>query len=214
MPLYSTPPFGYSLTRGECLGSKCDVPKSDEELMSCYRRGDLEAFDQLYTRYEGKLFGYLVKLTRDRSVAEEIFQETFLSIVKSAHRFEEKSFSGWIFTIARRQWIDRCRHESRVPQPLRQEEGENLLERLGNGEEGSGKLPLDEQVAQGEFQEKIHKLLTTIPAEQAEVFLLRVQGELEYHEIAEVVGSPLDTVKSRMRYAVAVLARKLKGELK
>lgn len=207
MPLYSTPPFGYSLTRGECLGSKCDVPKSDEELMSCYRRGDLEAFDQLYTRYEGKLFGYLVKLTRDRSVAEEIFQETFLSIVKSAHRFEEKSFSGWIFTIARRQWIDRCRHESRTPQPFIHEAGENLLAQLSSGEES-----LEEQVVQEEFQEKIKKLLATIAPEQVEVFLLRVQGELEYHEIAEVVGAPLDTVKSRMRYAVATLSKKLKGE--
>lgn len=172
-----------------------------------YQRGDLAAFDRLYTRYEPRLFGYLVRLTRDRGAAEEIFQETFLRVVRSAGRFEEKSFSGWIFTIARRQWIDRCRHEGRRPASMVFEAGEDLLGKLVREETNP-----EELVQQAEFQEKIGQLLKTLPPEQAEVFLLRVQGEMEYHEIAELMEVPMETVKSRMRYAVTSLGRRLRGK--
>lgn len=207
IPLYSIPSFRYSAERGGCLGSGTDTSETDETLMVRYQRGDLAAFDQLYTRYEPRLFGYLVRLTRDRGAAEEIFQETFLRVVRSAGRFEEKSFAGWIFTIARRQWIDRCRHEARRPASMVFEAGEDLLGKLVREETNP-----EELVQQAEFQEKIGQLLKTLPPEQAEVFLLRVQGEMEYHEIAELMEVPMETVKSRMRYAVTSLGRRLRGK--
>ncbi len=203
--LYSVMPLRYIASREDRLAEKVHGHRTDEQLMEAYVRGELDAFDQLYYRYESKLFGFLVRMTRSRQVAEEIFQETFFHVIRSAAKFKSESFSGWVFTIARRQWIDRCRHEARgAMSALQSDEQGDLAERVPEVSDSP-----EQACYQGEVQEWMKRLLQDLPEEQREAFLLRVQGDLEYHEVADIVGVPMETIKSRVRYAVETLNRKL-----
>src|SRR5678816_313851 len=91
--------------------------RSDEELVLAIRRGDQAAFDELYGRYSGKVFGYIHRLLGDRAAAEDVFQEVFMEVLKKdALELRTKQFGGWLFTVAR----NRCLTHARTAQRRRE----------------------------------------------------------------------------------------------
>lgn len=182
---------------------------SDERLLLAYRDGDARAFKELFERYREPLFNFLLRRVRDRSRAEELYQDIWTTVIERCHEFRgESKFSSWLYTIARNRCIDHGRrmklrsHDS-LDAP-RGDSGRALVERVANPG------PSTEDLAMGAtFKARIAHAVEELPEDQREVFLLRQLQGLGFQEIAEIVGAPVNTVKSRMRYALERLQHEL-----
>jgi len=183
----------------------------DEELMVRYRNGSVRAFEVLLERHRQPVYNFLYRFVRNSSTAEDLLQEVFLRIVRSADSYRAGSkFTTWMYTIARNLAIDQTRkakvHRTvSLNRPLKAgEEGATFLDRVAEPRKGSDSAMADQQFAQS-----LYTALETLPTEQREVFLLRQYHAMPFKEIARVVGAPVNTVKSRMRYALEGLRGKL-----
>lgn len=183
--------------------------RSDEQLLLAYRDGDTAAFKTLFQRYRGPLFNFLLRRARDRGRAEELYQDVWTRVIERCGEFRgDSKFSTWLYTIARNRCIDHARRtklraHASLDVPSR-ESDQPLVARVSNPG------PSTEDLAVGvALQERIARAVEALPDEQQEVFLLRQLQGLGFKEIAEVVGVPVNTVKSRMRYALERLQQQL-----
>lgn len=187
------------------MKSAVSEPKEvdDASLLRRYRQGDAEAFAQLYQRHRLGLFRFLCGLCGDSTLAEEIFQETWLSIVRSqSEQREAVLFKTWLYQIARNRLIDYWRKHGKRDGLL--DEYDEQQHAQADSQPGP-----EQQISLSQDQRRLQLALDDLPAEQREVFMLRAQGELELHEIAELTRTPAEAVKSRLRYAVQKLRRLL-----
>jgi RNA polymerase sigma-70 factor, ECF subfamily len=161
---------------------------------------DETALEALYDRYAGMLWSVLNRILRDAQAAEEILQDIFFQLWRSAQQFDASrgSLPGWLMVIARNRAISRLRHHN----PAR---GEEL-------QENSVSLPfnLESAVAQKQLLEKVKGALETLPKEQRTAVELAYFEGLTQSEIAERTGDPLGTVKTRLRTGVETLKRVLR----
>ncbi|KPK50940.1 MAG: hypothetical protein AMJ63_13455 [Myxococcales bacterium SG8_38_1] len=183
---------------------------SDEALLSGYREGDAAAFEALLGRYRGPLFSVVLRSVRDRGRAEEIYQDVWMKVIERCDDFRgDAKFSTWLYTIARNLCIDHQRKmKFRLHASLDQPQAGSdraIAARAPNPGPSTEAL-----AAGGLLRERIASAVERLPDEQREVFLLRQLQGLAFHEIAEVVGVPANTVKSRMRYALERLQRTLR----
>lgn len=155
-------------------------------------KGDAQAFHDLFQTYAPRVKSYMMRQGADPNTAEELAQETLLTVWRKAALYsgEKGSPTTWIFTIARNLRIDRLRKEV-VWQELPE----------GHDEEASADAPPDEVVSDRERQVRVQDALATLPSDQLEVVSLSYTEGLSHSEIAERLGLPLGTVKSRMRLA-------------
>jgi RNA polymerase sigma-70 factor (ECF subfamily) len=196
------------------VGSAARVEVTDEALMTRYQRGDLAAFATLVDRHKTPIFNFVLRQIKVPPQAEDLVQEVFLRIIESASSFKhEAKFTTWAYTIARNLCIDHLRKQSyRRHASLDQRES-------GDGGDGPA---LGEQVADlhprastersaisSEIQLRVTAAVEALPGEQREVFLLRHVANLPFQEIAQITGTPENTVKSRMRYALERLQEAL-----
>ena len=177
---------------------------SDESLMLRYRDGDVRAFELLVTRHRKALFNFILRFVRDTAQAEDVTQETFLRLVKGADAYERQAkFTTWLYTIARNLCVDAARRgkhrkAASLDAPIGDEDGSaSLLDLVADG--GAG---VDRQAQSRELAVRLRQAIEALPDEQREIFLLREVADLQFNEIANVVGCPENTVKSRMRYAL------------
>jgi RNA polymerase sigma-70 factor (ECF subfamily) len=189
---------------------------TDEALMAAYQKGDLTAFGELFERHEKRLWNFLRRFVRDKATAEDLLQEVFLRVVKSAVQWQPSAkVSTWLFTIARNLCTDQARRAE-----FRQAES---LDQAKAGEDGSGLRRIDRVAADSGDAEKeamgheiaslVDRAVGELPVEQREVFLMREVMDMSFAEIAAQVGASEPTVKSRMRYALQRLRSRL-GELR
>ncbi|PTL76129.1 RNA polymerase sigma factor [Vitiosangium sp. GDMCC 1.1324] len=186
---------------------------SDERLMLAFRAGDARAFEVLVRKHRTPVFNFILRFTGHRARAEDVLQETWLKVVRSASEYEAKAkFTTWLYTIARNLCVDSARKES-----YRQA---TSLEASVTGAEGDEGRPLGESLPdegaspeRGAYNARVRPLLERalagLPEEQREVFVLREYSGVPFKEIAEVTGVSENTVKSRMRYALEGLRRRL-----
>lgn len=172
--------------------------ESDETLCERVKRGDMGAFDALYVRYEGCLFGFLLSQLKNRADAEEVFHEAFLAALRSPPpRLDGGAFRAWLFRVARNKALNRLRTAQR---------GARAVERLVD----PGVAPAaDEALATQELNQALDLAVQRLPPSLAEVFQLRSSG-LSYEEIAQILEIPLGTLKSRMHQVVGCLREELK----
>ena len=194
---------------------------TDEALMEAYASGDFACFDQLYRRHHRSLLTFLLHHTGSRELAADLFQETFLRLIRRrGHYRSHGSFRSWLFTIAHNLTIDdRRRRGLRESGPVEgggamtdDTEAEVPARERGTAPKDGATDPVASSQA-SEVRERIEEALLHIPEEQREVFLLRERGGLDFQGIAAATGCALPTVKSRMRYALANLRRQLAGDL-
>ena len=171
------------------------------------RRRDPDLLDRLIEQYQHRLLRYLVYLTSNRELAEDMFQETWIRVLERGHQYDPKyEFSTWLFSIARNLTVDYLRRKKPAS-----------LDGLLDEEEGVSLDPPDlrpsplELLAQHEQAERISEALTGIAAEYREAIVLRFQEGLALGEIAAVTGAPLGTVKSRLYRGLNALLPRLKG---
>jgi len=153
---------------------------------------DADAFQTLFSEFAPRLKSYMLRQGADPATAEELAQETMLTVWRKARLYssDKGSASTWIYTIARNLRIDRIRRET--PWQELPDEME---------EEAADVTAPDEAASQSERQARVHKALKTLPEDQYEVIVLSYLDGLSHSEIAERLDVPLGTVKSRMRLA-------------
>ena len=184
---------------------------SDESLMLRYRDGDVRAFEVLVTRHRKPIYNFILRFVRDTAQAEDVMQETFLRLIKSADAYERQAkFTTWLYTIARNLCVDasrRAKHRkvTSLDAPVgNDEDASPLIDMVADGTAG-----VDRKAINHELALRIRKAVDALPDEQREIFMLREISDLQFNEIAQIVGCPENTVKSRMRYALEKLREAL-----
>ncbi len=178
------------------------------EIARGLRSRDPELLDRLIERYQYRLFRYLMVLTGNRNLAEDLFQQTWLRVLERGHQYNGRwKFEGWLFSIARHLVIDHSRHKQATSLDALQEPEEGTAP----FQPASGEPSPFEQTAAGEYGQHLAAAMRELPAVYREVLLLRFQEELQLDEIARLLGTPLSTVKSRL-YRGLEAARKLMEE--
>lgn len=174
---------------------------SDEALVALVARADEEALSELYDRFGRVAYGLALRVVRDPSLAEDAVQEGFLAVWKSASRFvaERAKASTWILTLIHRRAVDLVRRE----EPRRAEPLEDVPP-------ATGELT-DEQVWLRLQRERVQEALRVLPDKQREALELAYYGGFTQSELADRLGEPLGTIKSRMFSGLASL-RELLGE--
>jgi RNA polymerase sigma-70 factor (ECF subfamily) len=175
---------------------------SDEDLMLAYGRGEVRAFEILYTRHRGILYRFLLRQVQQRNTADELFQETWSRVIAVRERYRvEAKFTTWLLQIAHNLMIDMFRRQR--PQ-AGAEETEEVFRTLDAPEAERPERVLSEF----EQRRRLQLALEELPEEQREVFLMRMEMGLGLDEIAEATGVGHETVKSRIRYALAKIRQR------
>ncbi len=165
--------------------------------MLAYAEGDVLAFEILYRRHRGLLYRFLLRSLRHRADADELFQETWSRLVGARERYRpDAKFTTWLLQIAHNLVIDRFRRQRPQASP---EETEAVLRDLDAPE---SEQP-DHALSEFEQRRRLQLALEELPEEQRVAFLLRVEGGLGLDEIGAITGAGRETVKSRLRYALA-----------
>jgi len=180
--------------------------ETDETLFEQARSGAEASFAALVQRYERPLFNYLRRFLGDASDAEEVFQETFLKVHLHQDRFRSGArFKPWLYQIATNQARDRLRYRRRrrfvslfTPAPADAATG--LADTLA----APGPTP-DAAATEAETRDRLAKAVAALPEKQRAVFLMARYEDMPYGEIAQALGIPEGTVKSRMNKAVKTL---------
>jgi RNA polymerase sigma-70 factor, ECF subfamily len=183
------------------------APLSDEALLTRYRdQGRTEDFDALVHRYEHELYRYLVRYLGDKSLAEDIFQNTFLQVHLKRGLYEDsRPVRPWLYSIATHQAVDALRKSGRHPtvsldQRIRETDAGNLIDLLVSDESG----PLAELQGQ-ERRDWVRESVARLPERLRQTLILAYHQGLKYREIAEILRIPVGTVKSRLHAALAKL---------
>jgi RNA polymerase sigma-70 factor (ECF subfamily) len=176
---------------------------SDEVLMQHYRDGDEAAFRSLYSRHRAPLLRFARHLTGGSGEADEVFQETWLAVIKTRSRYTVRAnFVTWLFSIAHRRAADGFRRRARRPWSTGSEASAVL--------ESTPADPVDEPPAMtlhAARQRALDAAIAALPFEQREVFLLRAQIGLGVRDIAALTHTNAETTKSRLRYALRALRK-------
>ena len=162
------------------------------------RRGDLDALSSLVSRYQNRLYRFLLRLVRDRSEAEDLFQQTWVHVAEKIRRFDpNRNFDAWLFTVARNLAIDHLRRvrPSSLDQPVSEDESQGTA---ADRMVAKDPAPL-ERVLENERASRLGTALDELPIAYREVMTLRFEEEMKIEEIAQVLSIPLSTVKSRLR---------------
>ena len=178
------------------------------------KRGDDAAFTELVDKYKQPVMNLVYRILRDATEAEDLAQNVFLQVYKSAHRYEVTArFSTWLFTIARNLCLNEIRRRSRHPADSlegTQQESEDQPARQFQDHKTA--LPTD-TLLQQELEQKIELALAELPETQRTALLLCRRDDLSYEEIAQAVGCSLSATKSLIHRARETLKQKLKPYL-
>jgi RNA polymerase sigma-70 factor (ECF subfamily) len=189
------------------LRVKMAMQDHDAGLMLRYRDGDAAAFTALYSHYKGPLYRYLLRHVRNACAAADLFQEVWSHLIATRARYEPRAkFATFLFSIAHNCAIDFFRRDVNLRRSVLAHESD-----AGQSEPEVPEHQRPDRVA--EFAEQESALLAAVaalPQEQREAFLLREETGLSVEEIARITDVPVETAKSRLRYAV----RKLKHSLR
>ena len=177
---------------------------SDEQLIAQVARGDTAAYEMLYDRYCSAVMGLALKITGDRSLAEEVVQETFWRVWRKADLFRTQrgAFTSWFFGITRNLSIDVLRRQKTQIQPV--EETEQIIEQAIDPS-----MNVPEAAWLREKQQQIRAAIETLPAEQRSVIEMAYFRGLTRQEIAQATGEPLGTIHTRARLALQKLREEL-----
>ncbi len=168
------------------------------------RRGDLNALSELISRYQHRLYRYLLRIVWQPVEAEDLFQQTWLRVVEKIRSFDAGgNFDAWLFTLARNLAVDHLRRvrPQSLDEPLANSwHSETLADRIPSKDH----TPLDHALA-AERRTEISEAMARLPMIYREVLTLRFEDEMKIEEIAQVTGARVSTVKSRLRRSLEQL---------
>lgn len=177
---------------------------SDGALIDAYLRGEDKALEILICRYKDKIYTTIYMLVKDKYLAEDIFQETFLKMIRTmkAERYSEQGkFLPWATRVAHNLCMDHFR-KTKQQVPITTQDGRDILATLITDREQP-----NDKLETRQIHESVRQLVEKLPDEQKEVIALRIYGDLSFKEIAETTGVSINTALGRMRYALINLRR-------
>ena len=177
------------------------------EIARGLRRRDPDLLDRLIVEYQHRLYRYLVHLTGDRPLAEDIFQETWLRVLERGAQYDSRyKFEAWLISIARNLAIDQMRRKSPVTfSEMARADEEDAFTDIPDTRAAT---PFD-QAARAELASHMAVALAGVEAPYREVLTLRFHEGMRLEEIAQATGIPLSTVKSRLYRALALLEKRM-----
>lgn len=181
---------------------------TDNELVVKFVNGDAQAIETLIHRYKTKVYTYIYLTVRDQQLAEDIFQDTFLKVIKSLTegRYQENGrFLQWVMRIAHNLVIDYYRHEKQ----MNTVSSEKYEFDLFNSQKFSDQT-IEDEIIDYQITKDIRRLIDELPADQKEIILLRHYGGLSFKEIADQTNVSINTALGRMRYALINLRKIIK----
>ena len=181
---------------------------SDQVLLNHYLSGDRSAISQLIERHSRRVKDYIHMMVKDRDVADDIFQETFIKAVRvidEGRYTDNGKFLSWILRIAHNQVIDHFRAQRQNKSVSESEAGYDVLGTLKLAERTVEDAMVCEQI-----ERDVRALLELLPAEQREVVMMRYFSGLSFKDIAEQTNVSINTALGRMRYALINLRRMIK----
>ena len=174
------------------------APSTADSDVLAVQRGDQDAFAALLSRYQNRLYRYLLRLVREPATADDLFQQTWMRILERIRRYDpSRSFDAWLFAVARNVAFDHLRR--RQPGSLEDlfEDGRPVSAGLSSAEPGALELVLHAERAQ-----LVRQALASQPPLFREILSLRFEEEMKLEEISQVLGIPLGSVKSRLSRAL------------
>jgi RNA polymerase sigma factor (sigma-70 family) len=180
---------------------------SDEDLMLAYVAGDATAFDALYDRHRGGVYRYLMRQCRHGGIADELFQDVWTNLIRARASYAPTAkFTTWLYRLAHNRLIDHYRASGHLTLVSADDKAhEDAIAALPGP---PGEQP-QAHAENRQLGERLRAAVGALPPAQREVFLLQQEGGLSLAEIAELTGASAETVKSRLRYAVAKLRENL-----
>ncbi|MCU0423307.1 MAG: sigma-70 family RNA polymerase sigma factor [Bacteroidia bacterium] len=186
-----------------------NVQISDQELVHLYMKGNEACLEQLIKRHQKSIFTAIYLLVKNRALAEDIFQETFIKIINTLRNGtynEEGKFGPWAIRIGRNLTIDYLRKQKRDV-TITDSEGNDIFSFLQIAEESR-----EDKLIQFQTEQHIKSLVKKLPQEQREVLIMRHWGNLSFKEIADQTGVSINTALGRMRYALNNLRKMLEQD--
>ncbi len=173
----------------------------DQVAFELWMKGDKKGFSILYEKYKNRVFGFLVRMTGDREIAEDLMQETFFAALRNSDQFDRsRSFLSWLFGIAHKRTIDYFRHVKVEA---------NHKDDAGNAVGSKIDRP-DRELMNKSIQQIVHDAVGSLDPLQREVFLLREMAGVPFKDIAVIMDCPINTALGRMRLALINLRKELK----
>lgn len=181
------------------------IKLADDELVKLFARGDNKAFDTLLKRHQTRVFSYIYSIVKNRDVADDLFQETFvkaITTIKQQRYSESGKFSAWISRIAHNLIIDY----------YRQEKSENLVS-ADDGEvdvlnrKDLADINIEDVLVSEQIHADVRRIIEALPENQREVLLMRYYRDMSFKEIAEATKVSINTALGRMRYAILNMRR-------
>ena len=171
---------------------------SDTDLLARLRAGEADALTAIFERYEPPVFRYLLGLLRDRHAAEDVLQDTFVTVLRKADSADGATFRGWLFTVAHQQAMLLKRKSKRLPTAV---PDEKLLALIGAESDPAAVVATSDTAA------TVRSLLDQLPEPHRQVIHLRVFDGLKFREVADRLGCPLNTALARMHDGIRTLRR-------
>jgi RNA polymerase sigma factor (sigma-70 family) len=181
---------------------------TDNELVIQFVNGEAQAIETLIHRYKNKVYTYILLTVRDQQLAEDIFQDTFLKVIKSLTdgRYQENGrFLQWVMRIAHNLVIDHFRHEKQINTVSSEKYEFDLF----NSQKFSDQT-IEDEIIDFQITKDIRRLVDELPEDQKEIILLRHYGGLSFKEIADQTNVSINTALGRMRYALINLRKIIK----
>jgi RNA polymerase sigma-70 factor (ECF subfamily) len=174
--------------------------------MARYQKGEVAAFAELVSRHEKRLWNFVRRFVADSATAEDLLQEVFLRVVRSAGEWQPSAkFSTWLLTIARNLCTDNARRAAfrradslnQTPGASGDDSGMRRIDKVASPDGNAEQAAMDREIAS-----RVDRAVADLPVEQREVFLMREVMDMSFAEIATATKTSEPTVKSRMRYAL------------
>lgn len=178
---------------------------TDEQLVKAYSNGDNKAFDVLLSRHQGKLFSYIMQIVKNKDLANDIFQETFVKAImtiKQGRYVESGRFIAWLTRIAHNLIIDYYRQGKTENTVSNDDEDIDMLNRRDLCDRNIEDFMISDDIATD-----IRRIIMALPASQREVLIMRFYRNMSFKEIAEATKVSINTALGRMRYAILNMRR-------
>ena len=181
---------------------------SDQQLLNSYLTGDKSAISKLIEKHRKRILDYIIMMVKDRDVADDIFQETFIKVVRvidEGRYVDNGKFVSWVMRIAHNQVIDYFRQTKQANNVSESDAGYDLLNSRNFAETNVEDKMVEEQIAAD-----LRKLIDCLPDEQRDVVKMRYFSNMSFKEIADFTGVSINTALGRMRYALINLRKIIK----
>lgn len=187
------------------------IDMSDEELVIAYRHGDQKCFQELYKRYQRKIFSYILVSVKNKEITNDIFQEVFFKVIntiQSGNYREEGKFAQWIIRITHNAVIDHFRYQNKYAISPSIEDDDNGNYVFDNISVNNYTSPEDILIKK-ENKVLIQQAVSTLSKKQQEVIYLRLNEDKCFREIANAQNISINTALGRMRYAIMNVKKKI-----